>query len=84
MQNYRAKVAARYNIGVKARTFQVGDLVLKRVEVSRSVGKLEPKWEGPYKVVKITKNNAYRIARLDDDGELPRPWNSINLKKFFV
>lgn len=82
MQNYRAQVAKRYNQGVYARNFQVGDLVLKRVEVSRHVGKLDPNWEGPFRVIKVAKNNAYRIA--DGKGkELPRPWNAINLRKFY-
>jgi len=59
MQHCKALTAKLYNKTVKPRSFQVGDLVLKKVEVSKHVGKLDPKWEGPYKVVKVAKNNAY-------------------------
>ncbi|KAL2248677.1 UNVERIFIED_CONTAM: Ribonuclease HI [Sesamum indicum] len=34
---------------IRPRQLQVGDLVLKKVEASKHVGKLEPPWEGPYK-----------------------------------
>lgn len=35
--------------------YQVGDLVLKKVEVFKHVEKLDPNWEGLYKIVKIYK-----------------------------
>ncbi|KAL0433557.1 UNVERIFIED_CONTAM: hypothetical protein Slati_2690000 [Sesamum latifolium] len=47
---YKKLMMRGYNQKVKPRSFQVGDLVLKKVEVSRHVGKLDPTWEGPYKV----------------------------------
>ncbi|KAL2230799.1 UNVERIFIED_CONTAM: hypothetical protein Sindi_1674300 [Sesamum indicum] len=34
---------------IRPRQLQVGDLVLKKVEASKHVRKLEPPWEGPYK-----------------------------------
>jgi len=83
MQRYKESTKKLYDRGVRPRSFQLGDLVLKKVEVSRHVGKLDPKWEGPYKVVKIAKNNSYRLE--DPEGrELPRPWNANNLRKFYV
>ncbi|KAL0446398.1 UNVERIFIED_CONTAM: hypothetical protein Slati_1767700 [Sesamum latifolium] len=42
-----------YNRKARPRCFQLGDLVLKKVEVSKHVGKLDPGWEGPFKVIKI-------------------------------
>ena len=41
--------------------FKVGDLVLRQAEG----GKLDPSWEGPYKVVKEIKHGAYKIQDLD-------------------
>ncbi|KAL0455748.1 UNVERIFIED_CONTAM: hypothetical protein Slati_0914000 [Sesamum latifolium] len=71
-----------YNKRVKSRSFQVGDLVLQRVDTLRPVGKLDPTWEGPYKVTSILDKGAYELE--DPEGRpLPRPWNVHNLKKYF-
>jgi hypothetical protein len=47
-------VAKAYNKKVKAKSFQVGDLVWKTVLPLRSrdqkFGKWSPSWEGPYRV----------------------------------
>ena len=83
LQRYQAAVAKVYNKKVRPKNFQLGDWVLKKVEVSKHVGKLDPNWEGPYKIVKVSKNNAYRLE--DTTGnELPRPWNALNLRRFYV
>ncbi|KAL2226482.1 UNVERIFIED_CONTAM: hypothetical protein Sindi_2006900 [Sesamum indicum] len=55
---------------VRLRQLQVGDLVLKKVEASKHVGKLEPPWEGPYKVTEIRKKGHHRIS-----GACERPIN---------
>ncbi|KAL0458047.1 UNVERIFIED_CONTAM: hypothetical protein Slati_0431900 [Sesamum latifolium] len=44
-----------YNRKVRPDHFQVGDLVLKKVEVSKYVGKLDLSWEGPFKVVEVKR-----------------------------
>ncbi|KAL0416498.1 UNVERIFIED_CONTAM: Retrovirus-related Pol polyprotein from transposon TNT 1-94 [Sesamum latifolium] len=54
-----------YNNKVKLRNFQVGDLVLKNVEVSKHGGKLDPSWEGPYKVVEVKKRGTYRLQDME-------------------
>jgi hypothetical protein len=47
-------VAKTYNKKVKAKSFQVGDLVWKTILPLRSrdrmFGKWSPSWEGPYKI----------------------------------
>ncbi|KAL0449610.1 UNVERIFIED_CONTAM: Gag-Pol polyprotein [Sesamum latifolium] len=45
--HHKGLMMRSYNQKVKPRHFQVGDLVLKKVEVSKHVGKLDPGWEGP-------------------------------------
>ncbi|KAL0405364.1 UNVERIFIED_CONTAM: Gag-Pol polyprotein [Sesamum latifolium] len=44
---------------------QVGNLVLKKVEVSKHVGKLDPGWEGPFKVIKVKKPSTYKLQDLE-------------------
>ncbi|KAL0313600.1 UNVERIFIED_CONTAM: hypothetical protein Sradi_5759300, partial [Sesamum radiatum] len=53
MQRYKNTMINSYNKRVRARNFQVGDLVLRRVDTLKPVGKLDPTWEGPYKVTGI-------------------------------
>ncbi|KAL0449087.1 UNVERIFIED_CONTAM: hypothetical protein Slati_1465100 [Sesamum latifolium] len=72
IQRYKGAMINAHNKRVKARYFQVGDLVLRRVDTLKPVGKLDPKWEGPYKITKIIGNGAYELE--DAEGRiLSRP-----------
>ena len=79
---YQQQIKAVHHKKVKAREFQVGDLVLKRVIQStkeRSAGKLRSNWEGPCIVVARGGNGLYTLA--DQDGKaLEKQWNSFHLK----
>ncbi|KAL2240957.1 UNVERIFIED_CONTAM: Retrovirus-related Pol polyprotein from transposon opus [Sesamum indicum] len=46
---------------MRRESLQVGDLVLRKVEVSKHVGKLDPNWEGPFKVVEIIGKGTYKL-----------------------
>ncbi|KAL0451467.1 UNVERIFIED_CONTAM: Retrovirus-related Pol polyprotein from transposon gypsy [Sesamum latifolium] len=43
--HHKGLMMRSYDKRIKSRCFQVGDLVLKKVEVSKHVGKLDPGWE---------------------------------------
>ncbi|KAL0453783.1 UNVERIFIED_CONTAM: hypothetical protein Slati_1356400 [Sesamum latifolium] len=60
-RRYKSAMINAHNNRVKACHFQVGDLVLRRVDTLKLVGKLDPKWEGPYKITKIIGNGAYEL-----------------------
>ncbi|KAL0413149.1 UNVERIFIED_CONTAM: hypothetical protein Sradi_1516600 [Sesamum radiatum] len=82
IQGYKNIMINSYNKRVKTRSFQVGDLVLRRADALKPVGKLDPVWEGPYKITGIIGKGAYELE--DPEGRpLPRPWNVHNLKKYF-
>ncbi|KAL0304721.1 UNVERIFIED_CONTAM: hypothetical protein Sangu_3068500 [Sesamum angustifolium] len=81
--HYKGLMMKSYNNRVKPRNFQVGDLVLKKVEVSKHVGKLDPSWEGPYKVIEAKRKGTYRLQDMESN-ELRRPWNVHNLRKFYA
>ena len=55
MVAYQHKATKYYNSQVKTKIFKVEDLVLRRVEASQltTTVKLSPKWEGPYRIIKI-------------------------------
>jgi hypothetical protein len=64
----KRRVARAYNKQVKAKSFQVGDLVWKTIlpigSKSNKLGKWSPSWEGPYKVVKVCSGNSYMVETL--------------------
>ncbi|KAL0370512.1 UNVERIFIED_CONTAM: hypothetical protein Sangu_0369300 [Sesamum angustifolium] len=78
---YKARMAKAYNYKVRPRNFQVGDLVLRKPETSDPIGKLDSKWEGPYKVTEIVGTGAYKLQQMDGRN-IPRTWNITNLKKY--
>ncbi|KAL0411632.1 UNVERIFIED_CONTAM: hypothetical protein Slati_3752900 [Sesamum latifolium] len=78
---YKARMAKAYNARVRPRNFQVGDLVLRKAY--GPVGKLDPKWEGPYKVVEIINGGAYKLQQMNGKS-VPPTWNVANLKKYYT
>ncbi|KAG7588683.1 Integrase catalytic core [Arabidopsis suecica] len=86
IQNYQQAAARYYNSKVKSRPFFVGDYVLRRVfdnKKEEGAGKLGINWEGPYIVTEVIRNGVYRLKDLEG-SPVQRPWNVINLKKFYV
>ena len=59
---YKHQVTKYYNQRVKHRSFSPGDLVLRKATLSTkepNAGKLGHTWEGPYKVVKVSRLGTY-------------------------
>ncbi|XP_065035979.1 uncharacterized protein LOC135671747 [Musa acuminata AAA Group] len=84
--SYKRAVARVYNRNVRPRSIKLEDLVLRKIEVShptRVRGKLAPKWEGPYRVIGVSRPGTFRLATMDGDP-VPRTWNIQNLRKYFV
>ncbi|GKV02675.1 hypothetical protein SLEP1_g15073 [Rubroshorea leprosula] len=82
---HQSRVAKFYNKRVRARQFQVGDLVIRKVGLTNAyshMGKLAPNWEGPYMVISIQRPESYRLADLQG-RPLPFIWNIHNLRKFY-
>nr|ABA96839.1 retrotransposon protein, putative, unclassified [Oryza sativa Japonica Group] len=63
IEKEKKRVAKAYNKRVKAKLFQVGDLVWKTISPlgtrSKEFGKWSPSWEGPYRICGIVRGNAY-------------------------
>jgi hypothetical protein len=82
----KRRVARAYNKRVRAKSFQVGDLVSKTIfpigSKSNKFGKWSPSWEGPYKVVRVCSGNSYMVESLRGQ-QLPRVLNGKYLKKFY-
>ncbi|PNX98275.1 gag-pol polyprotein [Trifolium pratense] len=78
----KQKVAARHNLKVIAREFDVDSLVLRRNAKDSNHGKLAANWEGPYRIRAKTENGAYHLETLDGK-QLPRTWNAKKLKQYY-
>ncbi|XP_075479325.1 uncharacterized protein LOC142520209 [Primulina tabacum] len=84
MEAYRSRVMKSYNKHVRSRDFQVGDLVMKKVKPVGDVGKLEARWEGPFKIVRRVGSGATYYLGDSRGNLLKRPWNAFHLKKYYV
>lgn len=50
---------------VHDRSFSVGDLVMRHVQTSKDQHKISPPWEGPYKVIAVTRPGSYRLVTME-------------------
>ena len=60
----KQRIARKYNTKVVARTFKVGDLVLRRAEKHSTDGKLAPNWDDPFQIYESLGNAAYKLVEL--------------------
>nr|GFD24065.1 reverse transcriptase domain-containing protein [Tanacetum cinerariifolium] len=65
--------------------FKPGEFVYHSNDASHTVagGKLGPKWEGPYDVVEVLGDRAYKLRSMDETI-LPRTWNVATLKRCYL
>ena len=85
MTKHKEAMARYYNIKVKVRRFNTGDLILRMVSQATkdpSQGKLGPASKGPYGVIHHSIESSYYLNSLDVQ-ELPRPWNIEHLKTYY-
>ena len=85
LTRYQDRMARHYNSQVRHRDFQVGDLVLRKVMGATrdpTQGKLDPNWEGPYRVTSWKRKGTYHLETTDGK-KLPHPWNAEHLRKYY-
>ena len=86
IQNYQQAASCYYDANVRNHAFSVGDLVLQKVfDVTKEpkAGKLETRWEGPYKVTKEIRTGVYELEKCKIGRSEMRPWKAYNLKKYY-
>ena len=67
----------------KLRRHNIGDLVLRKVMPATkdpTQGKMGPTWEGPYKIIRYSRQGIYHVDTMDGK-KIPQPWNIEHLKK---
>ncbi|XP_055824291.1 uncharacterized protein LOC129892757 [Solanum dulcamara] len=84
-QLYQQRMTHAFNKRVRPRTFEVGQLVLKRIFPYQDEykGKLTPNWQGPYMVRKVLSGDALILSKMDGQG-WPKSINSNAVKRYYV
>jgi hypothetical protein len=68
---------------IAQRSFNVGDLVLRRIQNMEGLHKLSSPWEGPFTVAKVTGPGSYRLQTLEDE-DTNNSWNIDQLCRFYA
>ena len=83
--SYQQRTTNLYNRRVRHRTFQVEDLVLRKVfenTADTTTGKFQPDWKGSYTIVRVGLAGSYALNKLDGTPA-PRMWNAMHLKRYY-
>jgi hypothetical protein len=83
LEKYLEQTRTRRDPKVKLRVFDLGNLVLLRSPQTKSIGKFEPKWTGPYMVIEKTRPCAYRLSDIKGNV-LEHSWNTKNLHRYYI
>jgi hypothetical protein len=64
---------------VKETSFNVGDLVPRRIQKTDGMHKLSAPWEGPFITTEVVSPSTCRLQWGDEQG-VPNPWNVEHLR----
>ena len=79
---YQQEIARGFNRNVRTCTFVPDELVHRKVLFKSKKQKLMPNWEGPYRIVKVIGKGAYKLEEMDGTP-ISKPWNALNLWKYY-
>jgi hypothetical protein len=71
---YLEGIRRYHDRNVKERSFNVGDLVLRRIQNTEGLHKLSSPWEGTFPVAKVTGPGLYRLQMLEGE-DVNNSWN---------
>jgi hypothetical protein len=54
-----------HDCNVRERSFNVGDLVLRRIQTTKGMHKLSAPWEGPFIVMEVVSPSTYHLQWAD-------------------
>jgi hypothetical protein len=78
------EVIRRYHDrNVKERSFNVGDLVLHRIQNTEGLHKLSSPWEGPFTIANVTGPGSYRLQALEGE-DISNSWNVDQLCRVYA
>ena len=62
---YQQALRRYHSRKVHTRSLEEGDLVPRRIQSAKNSNKLTSKWEGPYRVTRVTRPGAVRLETED-------------------
>jgi hypothetical protein len=80
---YLEGIRCYHDRNVKERSFNVGDLVLHRIQNKEGLHKLNSPWEGPFIVAKVTGPASYSLQMLEGE-DVNNSWNIDQLCRFYA
>jgi hypothetical protein len=80
---YLEGILRYHDRNVKECSFNVGDLVLRRIQNTEGLHKLSSSWEGPFTVAKVTGPGSYRLQTLEGE-DINNSWNVDQLCRFYA
>jgi hypothetical protein len=80
---YLEGIRRYHDRNVKEHSFNVGDLVLRRIQNTEGLHKLSSPWEGPFTVAKVTGPGSYRLQTLEGE-DVNNSWNIDQLCRFYA
>jgi hypothetical protein len=80
---YLEGIRRYHDRNVKERSFNVGDLVLRRIQNTEGLHKLSSPWEGPFTVAKVTGPGSYCLQTLEGE-DVNNSWNVDQLCRFYA
>jgi hypothetical protein len=83
LARYLEGIRCYHDRNVKERSFNVGDLVLRRIQNTEGLHKLSPPWEGPFTVAKVTGPGSYRLQTLKGE-DISNSWKVDQLCGFYA
>jgi hypothetical protein len=79
---YLQGIRRYHDRNVRERSFNIGDLVLRRIQDESGLHKLNSRWEGSFIVKQVTRPGLYRL-QYPEGQDVPNSWNIQNLHKFY-
>jgi hypothetical protein len=81
LARYLKGIRRYHDLNVKERSFNVGDLVLRRIQNTEGLHKLSSPREGPFTVAKVTRPSSYRLQTLEGE-DVSNSWNVDQVCQF--
>ena len=81
---YQHKARAFYNKKTKLRWFIQGEWIMRRILEVMQKGKFSEQWEGPFEIREVLGKGTYKLTNLSNGKDVPRMWNAVFLKKYYV
>ena len=57
---------------------------MKRIMDVIQKGKFNEQWEGPFEIKEEMGKGTYKLINLSNMKEVPRMWNAMFLKKYYI